>query len=44
MVKNRQIHVFLNEEGRHELEGGDDEKKLFTQRYYRYLPHTAKTF
>ena len=28
MGKNRQIHAFLNEEGRHELEGGDDEKKI----------------
>ena len=42
--KNRQIRAFLNEEGRHKLEGGDGEKKIFTQRYYRYMPYTAKTF
>ena len=28
MGKNRQIRAFSNKEGRHELEGGDGEKKF----------------
>ena len=29
--KNRQIRAFLNEKDRRELEGGDDEKKIYTK-------------
>ena len=44
MGKNRQICAFLSKQGRYEPEGDDDEKKFFTQTYYRYMPYTAKKF
>ena len=44
MGKNRQIYAFLTNKGHQELECDDGEKNFFTQRYYRYMPYTAKTF
>ena len=44
MGGNRQIWAFLSNRVPTELRGARDKKIFFTERYFRYMPYTQKTF